>query len=147
MDAQLALDHPGDMQLTLLGEAKALKSYVVEADAASGQRIWFFIDRETSALRRIEYVILGQRYVETLRDDDASPAGVGRQFHITGPNDGNEVDGKVVRVERPAAIDSSEFHMPPSQSSVEFPAGVTRAILPARFVGQKILIRRSAAVA
>jgi hypothetical protein len=130
--------------LKLLGEVDTpVSAYVIDVNPRGGRHQWYFIERTTGRLVRVESASVDARLVETF-DDFRTTGGVVTAWHWH-ESDGeatNDTDEHTTSLQYNVPVDSRELSIPTSAPSiVSFPQGMTSVRLPARMDGDKIIVR------
>ena len=127
----------------LLGQVDApIMAYVVEVNPPRGRHEWYFFDRTTGRLVRLEEARVDRRVAFTY-DDFRTTNGMVEPWHVhrTDGYDANTMDWRTTSLKYNGTVAPSELSMPSSRTVVEFPTGVTSVRLPARRDGSKIVVR------
>lgn len=136
-------DRSNDVKL--LGEVvQPRPAYVIEVSPPGGRREWIFIDTSTSLPTRLEMAFPDRRVTAVL-DDFRVTDGVTRAWHVHGSDTlsaKNDADWRVVKLAQPASLPESELQIPTNaRTLVQFPPGVTKVELPAKFVDSDVIVR------
>ncbi len=129
------VEHPGP-NVKLLGETGA--AYVVEAYPTAGQPMWFFYDKKTFLMTRIEIPYVEERDVYTFSDFH-------KTGHYTDPehvvvSDGITRNDLVFQISTryETAVATADTAMPLSNDKlVQFPTGVNVVSLPSTFANKE----------
>lgn len=145
-----SFDHPDAPApgLELLGETSGESpAYVVQVHPSGGRLVWLFFAAASGLIVREESVVAERRVITTY-DDFRRTAGTTEAWHhhVSDGRPNNEEDWTLgsLRVDSPIA--EKEFAIPADRRALlEFPAGVSQVRLPARVIGDKVIVRLTVA--
>ncbi|HXW76400.1 MAG TPA: aspartyl protease family protein, partial [Candidatus Eremiobacteraceae bacterium] len=140
--SDVVLGHPSDA-VRLVGQVESpVAAYVIEVHPQGGRHEWYFIERATGRLVRIEQAEIDERAVTTF-DDFRTTDGLIEAWHghRSGVFPKNDVDWRITSLQFNGQVSPQELAIPRSRSDMVFPAAASSVRLPARFDDSDIIVR------